>query len=70
MDLAALRVSSGGWRTFPSTDELRTYVDVLTGDALRQSNARSVALVLAIFVGVTGTLDVVLADAGTDPSGA
>lgn len=56
MDLAGLRVSAGDWRTFPSTDELRTYVDVLTGDALRQSNARSVALVLAILVGVIGTL--------------
>jgi hypothetical protein len=56
MDLAALRQSSGGWRTFPSTDELKTYVDVLTGDALRQSNARLPALVLAILVGVIGTL--------------
>jgi hypothetical protein len=56
MDLAALRLSSGGWRTFPSTDELKTYVDVLTGDALRQSNARLPALVLAILVGVIGTL--------------
>ena len=56
MDLAALRLSSGGWRTFPSTDELKTYVDVLTGDALRQSNARLLALVLAILVGVIGTL--------------
>src|SRR5256714_134067 len=53
MDLAALRLSSGGWRTFPSTDELKTYVDVLT---LRQSNARLLALVLAILVGVIGTL--------------
>src|SRR5215510_10330111 len=33
MDLEALRLSSGGWRTLPSTDELKTYVDVLTGDA-------------------------------------
>ena len=56
MDLAALRLSSGGWRTFPSTDELKTYVDVLAGDALRQSNARLPALVLAILVGVIGTL--------------
>jgi hypothetical protein len=56
MDLEALRLSSGGWRTFPSTDELKTYVDVLTGDALRQSNARLLALVLAILVGVIGTL--------------
>src|SRR4029434_7496723 len=48
MDLAALRLSSGGWRTFPSTDELKTYVDVLTGDALRPSNALLLALVLAI----------------------
>jgi len=56
MDLAALRLSSGGWRTFPSTDELKTYVDVLAGDALRQSNARLLALVLAILVGVIGTL--------------
>jgi hypothetical protein len=56
MDLAALRLSSGGWQTFPSTDELKTYVDVLTGDALRQSNARLLALVLAILVGVIGTL--------------
>jgi hypothetical protein len=56
MDLAAFRLSSGGWRTFPSTDELKTYVDVLTGDALRQSNARLLALVLAILVGVIGTL--------------
>src|SRR5262252_3939809 len=36
--------------------ELKTYVDVLTGDALRQSNARLLALVLAILVGVIGTL--------------
>jgi len=56
MDLAALRLSSGGRRTFPSTDEVKTYVDVLTGDALRQSNARLLALVLAILVGVIGTL--------------
>src|SRR5262245_4374998 len=56
MDLEALRLSSRGWRTFPSTDELKTYVDVLTGDALRQSNARLLALVLAILVGVIGTL--------------
>jgi hypothetical protein len=56
MDLAVLRLSSGGWRTFPSTDELKTYVDVPTGDALRQSNARLLALVLAILVGVIGTL--------------
>jgi hypothetical protein len=56
MDLAALRLSSGGWRTFPSTDELKTYVDVLAGDALRQSNARLLALVFAILVGVIGTL--------------
>src|SRR5215510_14148977 len=56
MDLEALRLSSGGWRTFPSTDELKTYVDVLTRDALRQSNARLLALVLAILVGVIGTL--------------
>ena len=56
MDLPALRLSSGGWRTFPSTDELKTYVDVLAGDALRQSNARLLALVLAILVGVIGTL--------------
>jgi hypothetical protein len=56
MDLAALRLSSGGWRKFPSTDELKTYVDVLTGDAPRQSNARLLALVLAILVGVIGTL--------------
>jgi hypothetical protein len=123
MDLAALRLSSRGWRTFPSTDdamsmvelrhraseassqerlgaflscslsaarlltgskvlqaawfahrwfcwieaaarnslgrawsELKTYVDVLTGEALRQSNARLLALVLAILVGVIGTL--------------
>src|SRR5215471_14025232 len=60
MDLAALRLSSGGWRIFPSTDELKTYVGVLTGDAPRQSNARLLALVLAILVGVIGTL-VVLA---------
>jgi hypothetical protein len=56
MDLAALRLSSGGWRIFPSTDELKTYVGVLTGDAPRQSNARLLALVLAILVGVIGTL--------------
>src|SRR5262245_17301607 len=56
MDLEALRLSSGGWRTFPSIDELKTYVDVLIGDALRQSNARLLALVLAILVGVIGTL--------------
>src|SRR5262249_27680934 len=56
MDLAALRLSSGDWRKFPSTDELKTYVDVFTGDAPRQSNARLLALVLAIFVGVIGTL--------------
>jgi hypothetical protein len=56
MDLAALRLSSGGWRTFPSTDELKTYVGVLTGDAPRQSNARLLPLVLAILVGVIGTL--------------
>jgi hypothetical protein len=56
MDLAALRLSSGDWRKFPSTDELKTYVDVLTGDAPRQSNARLLALVLAILVGVIGTL--------------
>ena len=56
MDLAALRLSSGGWRKIPSTDELKTYVDVLTGDAPRQSNARLLALVLAILVGVIGTL--------------
>ena len=43
MDLAALRLSSGDWRKFPSTDELKTYVDVLTGDAPRQSNARLLA---------------------------
>src|SRR6516164_135816 len=55
-DLAALRLSSGDWRKFPSTDELKTYVDVLTGDAPRQSNARLLALVLAILVGVIGTL--------------
>src|SRR5262245_65719405 len=54
MDLEALRLSSGGWRTLPSTDELKTYVDVLTGGA--QSNARLLALVLAILVGVIGTL--------------
>src|SRR6516225_6776566 len=56
MDLAALRLSSGGWRTFPSTDEHKTYVDVLAGDALWQSNARLLALVPAILVGVMGTL--------------
>jgi len=56
MDLAALRLSSGGWRTFPSTDEHKTYVGVLTGDAPRQSNARLLALGLAILVGVIGTL--------------
>ena len=56
MDLAASRQSSGDWRTFPSTDELKTHVDVLTGDAPRQSNARLLALVLAILVGVIGTL--------------
>ena len=56
MDLAALRLSSEDWRKFPSTDELKTYVDVLTGDAPRQSNARLLALVLAILVGVIGTL--------------
>jgi hypothetical protein len=56
MDLAALRLLSGGWRIFPSTDELKTYVDVLAGDALRQSNARLLALVFAILVGVIGTL--------------
>jgi hypothetical protein len=56
MDLAALRLSSGDWRKFPSTDELKTYVDVLTGDAPRESNARLLALVLAILVGVIGTL--------------
>ena len=55
MDLAALRLSSGGWR-ISSTDELKTHVDVLAGDALRQSNARLLALVLAILVGVIGTL--------------
>jgi hypothetical protein len=53
MGLAAFRLSSGGWRMFPSTDELKT---LLTGDALRQSNARPMALVLAILVGVIGTL--------------
>jgi len=56
MDLEPVRLSSGGWRTFPSTDELKTYVDVLTGNALRQSNVRLLALVLAILVGVIGTL--------------
>src|SRR5215469_4606684 len=56
MDLAALRLSSGDWRKFPSTDELKSYVGVLTGDAPRQSNARLLALVLAILVGVIGTL--------------
>jgi hypothetical protein len=55
MDLAALRLSSGDWRKFPSTDELKTYVDGLTGDAPRQSNARLLALVLAILVSVIGT---------------
>ncbi len=63
MDLAALRLSSGDWRKFPSTDELKTYVDVLTGDAPRQSNARLLALVLAILVGVIGTLAVWLSPA-------
>jgi hypothetical protein len=58
IDLAAVRLSSGGWRKFPSTDELKTYVDVLTGDAPRQSNARLLALVLAILVGVIGTLGI------------
>ena len=47
MDLAALRLSSGDWRKFSSTDELKSYVGVLTGDALRQSNVRLLALVLA-----------------------
>ena len=56
MDLAALRLSSGDWRKFPSTDELKSYVGVLTGDAPRQSKARLPALVLAILVGVIGTL--------------
>ena len=56
MDLEPVRLSSGGWRTFPSTDELKTRVDVLTGNALRQSNVRLLALVLAILVGVIGTL--------------
>ena len=56
VDLAALRLSSGGWRKFRSTDELKTYVGVLTGDAPRQSNARLLALVLGILVGVIGTL--------------
>ena len=56
MDLAALRLSSGDWRKFSSTDELKSYVGVLTGDAPRQSNARLLALVLAILVGVIGTL--------------
>jgi hypothetical protein len=51
VDLAALRLSSGGWQKFPSTDELKTYVGVLTGDAPRESNARLLALVLAILVG-------------------
>jgi hypothetical protein len=51
VDLAALRLSSGGWRKFPSTDELKTYVGVVTGDAPRESNARLLALVLAILVG-------------------
>jgi tetratricopeptide (TPR) repeat protein len=56
---AELRLSSGGWRKFPSTDELKTYVDVLTrdaprtSDAPRMSNARLLALVIAIIVGVT-----------------
>src|SRR5262249_8197921 len=40
MDLAALRLSSGDWRKFSSTDELKSYVGVLTGDAPRQSKAR------------------------------
>jgi len=35
---------------------VKTYVGVLTGDAPRQSNARLLALVLAILVGVIGTL--------------
>src|SRR5262249_30442020 len=56
MDLEALRLSSRGWRTFSSTHELKTYVDVLIEDAPRQSNARLLALVLAILVGVIGTL--------------
>ena len=55
-DLAALRLSSGDWRKFSSTDELKSYVGVLTGDAPRQSKARLPALVLAILVGVIGTL--------------
>ena len=58
MGLAAFRLSSGGWRMFPSTDELKT---LLTGDALRQSNARLMALVLAILVGVIGTLVILAA---------
>jgi hypothetical protein len=36
---AELRLSSGGRQKFPSTDELKTYVDVLTGDAPRTSDA-------------------------------
>ena len=56
MDLAALRLSSGDWRKFSSTDELKSYVGVLTRDAPRQSKARLPALVLAILVGVIGTL--------------
>src|SRR5262249_24447750 len=39
MDLAALRLSSGEWRKFPSAHELKTSEDVLTGNAPRQSNA-------------------------------
>ena len=67
MDLAALRLSSGGWRTFPSTDELKTYVDVLAGDALWQSNARLLALVPAILVGVMGTLIILAVWLSTTP---
>jgi hypothetical protein len=74
MDLAALRLSSGGWRTFPSTDELKTYVDVLAGGRAAAVKCTSPGL---------GPRDsrwrdwhprhpcgVALPEAGTNPSGA
>jgi len=35
---AELRLSSGDWRKFPSTDELKTYVDVLTRNTPQQQS--------------------------------
>jgi|SRR5262252_8316562 len=35
---AELRLSSGDWRKFPSTDELKTFVDVLTRNKPQQQS--------------------------------